>query len=109
MKTLQIASSGNAIVINYLTDLIGTNDKFTIYQIKTLSGGVETIGASDAAIQAGFFYHNQKSHTLVEFINFCKIHAYTLKSFENTATGSVTTTIWSSGYGDGGAIGENQL
>jgi hypothetical protein len=108
MKTLQINNSDNSIVVRYLTDIIGDAQEFTIYQVETVVAGVAQIGLTDAILAEGFFYH-YKTHTLPEFIDFVKGKGYTLKSYENTATGSVETTIWSSGYGEGGAIGEDQL
>lgn len=112
MKILQLINSDSTIKINYLVDLIGTNDVFSIFQIKTISSlGVESIGLSDAAIRDGVFQHIGKIHTKEQFVEFCKEHNYSLYSYENLSTGSVRTTIYSSGYGSysGGGIGEGEL
>lgn len=109
MKTLQIVNGDSSLIVNYLTDLIGTNDNFAIFQIKTIENGVETLGLSDTAIAAGYFRTIGKPRTIQQFTDFCKNKGFALYSYENLATGSVKTTIWSSGYGDAGAIGEDQL
>jgi hypothetical protein len=109
MKTLQITNTDNSIVVNYLTDLIGDNNNFTIFQIKQVVAGVEQIGLTDAVITEGFFKTIGKSHTVVQFTDFVKRKAYNLYSYENLSTGAVKTTIWAGGYGDAGAIGEDQL
>ena len=109
MKTLQIANIDSSIIVNYLTDLVGTNDNFCILQIKTIEDDVETVGLSENAIKAGFFRTIGKMHTIQQFTDFVKRKAFTLYSYENLSTGSVKTTIWDSGYGAAGAIGEDQL
>ena len=112
MKVLQLINSDSTITVNYLVDLIGTNDVFSIFQIKTISSlGVESIGLSDAAIRDGVFQHIGKTHTLEQFKEFCKEHDYALYSYENLSTGSTRTTIYVDGYGTytGGGIGESEL
>ena len=111
MKTLQISNSNNTKVVRYLTDLIGSNESFMIFQIKQSVSGVEQTPnvLTDAVIQDGFF-HKLQQHQIEEFIEFVQNKGYTLKSYETTALGvNVETTIWASGYGNGGAIGEDRL
>ena len=108
MKVLSIANSNNTLVVNYLTDLIGTAENFVPLQIKTITNGVETLGISDAAMRLGF-PHKQVQHHIEFYTNFCKTKGYSLTSYENVAGGTTKTVIWAAGYGTTGAIGESEL
>ncbi len=107
MKILQFKNTAGTVIVDYLTDLVGTNENFTIYQVSQQINGVKS-DLSDAAISAGFF-HSIKEHNIAEFINLAKNLAYTLTSYENAASGATSTVLWAGTYGNGGAIGEDEL
>jgi hypothetical protein len=107
MKVLQFKNTAGTIVVDYLTDLVGTNENFTIYQVNQWVNGVK-VALTDAAIALGF-PHNLQEHNLQDFVNLAENKAYTLTSYENTAGGSTSTVLWGGSYGDGGAIGEDEL
>lgn len=104
MKNLVFSNSDNTLVVDYLTDLIGEGVSFTIYQIKTIASGVETIGLSAAAIALGFWDKLQE-YTLGEFKEFAETNTLTLTTKE---TGVADVVVYSPIYG-GDAIGGDEL
>ena len=53
MKTLKYTNANKAIDVEYLTDLIGSNEEFTTYQVKQIVDGVEQVGMNATAIIFG--------------------------------------------------------
>jgi hypothetical protein len=53
MKTLKLVSQDGTIDVEYLVDLIGSNDQFTIYDAKQIVSGIPVWGINAAAIAAG--------------------------------------------------------
>jgi len=100
MKTLQLISPDESIIVNYLTDLIGENESLTVYQIKEIGeSAAGSIVLSDAAIQAGLFLEIGE-YNLGAFKAFATTNEYSLKIFENgetvvDAVDSVATDILS--------------
>lgn len=107
MKTLQFTNVAGTVAVNYLTDLIGDNQVFTVYQVKEQVDGVERIGLTDTTIALGFDY-DKDEYDLATFTAFAEENDYILKSYENTASGISVTTIYDPVYGAGG-IGEEEL
>ena len=55
MKIIQLKNAAGTIIVDYLTDLIGSNNEFTVYQIKQVGEtGTGSVILSDEAIQAGY-------------------------------------------------------
>lgn len=53
MKTLKLVSQDGTIDVEYLVDLIGSNDQFTIYDAKQIVNGIPIWGINATAIAAG--------------------------------------------------------
>lgn len=93
MKTLQLVSPDQSIIVNYLTDLIGSNEELTVYQIKELTYDTTLRGStilSDAAIQAGLFA-DVDEYSLGDFKAFATTNGYSLRVFETGEAVSVVT------------------
>lgn len=107
MKVFKFSNSDDSLQVEYLTDSVSNSENFTIYQVKTIVAGVEQIGLTDAAIEAGFT-DEHKEVTLQAFIAFAEAGTYSLKSYENTANGSESHDIVTPIYA-GGGIGQDIL
>jgi hypothetical protein len=104
MKTLVFRDSAG-LQIEYLTDLIGDNKQFTIYQIQHRnSAGKMVIGLSDAEIAAGWD-HKVAEYDLGTMIAWAKTTNCTLTAVD---TGNAYVTVNQGGY-YGGAIGIDLL
>ena len=103
MKTLVLTDS-TGMHVELLTDLIGSNKEFTIYQVEEVVAGVRQIGLSDTTIQKGITY-DVDDYNLDTVIADCELHDYTLVVYE---TGMDPVTLYEPVY-YGGAIGEDDI
>jgi peptidoglycan/xylan/chitin deacetylase (PgdA/CDA1 family) len=77
MKTLSI-DNNEGLVVNYLVDLIGSNDLFTVYDILTVKNGVESVGYTDEVIALNYPFKIGGTYTVKEFEAFANSRTTTL-------------------------------
>jgi len=100
MKTLVFQDS-SGLQIEFLTDLIGNNKQFTVYQIQERDAdGIMRIGLSDTSIAAGWDFGVKEYH-LGEMIAWATSADCTLTAVE---TGKEDDVLYQGTY-YGGAIG----
>ena len=104
MKTLVFQDS-TGILVELLTDLIGDNEAFTVYQIQYRdANGDMQIGLSDDLIAAGFDFAIDE-YDVGAMIEFAETYDYTLTAVE---TGYEDVVLYQGTY-YGGAIGVDLL
>jgi hypothetical protein len=96
MKTL-VLSNSTGIHVELLTDLIGNNKEFTIYQVQERVNGRMRVGLTDETIASGVNFGIESKH-VGEIIDFCEAHDFTLVSRETGAEDEVL--YQGSYYGD---------
>lgn len=87
--------------VELLTDLIGENDAFTVYQIKEFVDGQAQIGLSDATIAKGFNFTIDE-YSVGEMKAFAEENGYTLIALETGADPEVLYTAYYYGEAIGG-------
>ena len=105
MKTLVFRNS-SGVLVELLTDLIGDNSEFTIYQVqhKDPTTNLMVLGYGDTLIAAGWDFRFQE-YNLGDVIAFAQQYGYTITAVE---VGKTDIVIYQGTY-YGGAIGVDLL
>lgn len=81
MKTLVFTNSDDSLAIQFQTDLIGNNEALTVYQVKQIVNGTETI-------LKGTGGSGEMNSTLISkgFLPYAEVDEFNLGDFKTLAT-----------------------
>ena len=81
MKTLVFSNSDNSLVLEFQTDLIGSNESLTVYQVKQIVSGAESIIRGTGG-------STEMNSTLITkgFLAFAEVDEFDLGQFKTQAT-----------------------